>query len=334
MVELSIVIPSRDREAVLRETLQRVLDQAGEMPVEVIVVYDGPSAQSREAWRLAGAGVAPVRVAEQEARGPAAARNRGIALARGPSCLFLGDDVWVEPGLLERHLEFHRDHPQEGAALLGLVTPTPPLDASPFIRWLHSEGVQFGYAPLRAGEVPPTCFWTANVSAKTSLLRVVGGFDESFTDAACEDTELGLRLARAGLRLHYDPAARALHHHPTDLAATLERMRRVGRASRVLEGRAPELETPRRPGARHRAKAAVLTVLAAAGLRISPIRETAWHFLCDEARREAFWGIEPSSGHRLRIGRRLARLMIAAEAKQRAGRSAGRPVPARDRAAG
>jgi GT2 family glycosyltransferase len=313
MVELSVVIPSRDRETVLDETLRRLIEGAAELPVELIVVYDGPADTPRSAWRLAPGSEVPLRVAEQPARGPAAARNRGLAMARGAASLLLGDDVWAQPGMLERHLEFHRANPDEGAALLGLVEPAPPLDRSPFVRWLHTAGVQFGYGELTPGEVPATSFWTANVSAKTALLRAAGGFDEAFTDAACEDAELGLRLARAGMRLRYDPAAAALHYHPTDLPRTLARMRRVGRAFRVLEERAPELEMPRRPGIRHRGKAAALNAAWASGLGTPDTREAAWRFLCDEAQREAFWSVEPAEGRRLRIGDRLARRAIAWE---------------------
>jgi GT2 family glycosyltransferase len=309
MVELSVVIPSRERETVLDETLRRLIGQAADLPVELIVVYDGPADTPRSAGRLAPGSEVPLRVAEQPPLGPAAARNRGLAMARGAATLLLGDDVWAEPGLLDRHLEFHQGNPEDAAALLGLVEPAPPLDRSPFVRWLHTAGVQFGYGDLVPGEVPVSRFWTANVSAKTSLLRAVGGFDEAFADAACEDAELGLRLAREGMRLSYDPTAAALHYHPTDLPRTLERMRRVGRAFRVLEERAPELPMPSRPGPRHRLKAAALAL--GGGERS---REATWRFLCDEAQREAFWGVEPGEGRRLRIGDGLARRAIAWEA--------------------
>lgn len=318
-----MLIPSRERETILDETLRRLISEAAELPVELIVVYDGPADERRSAWRLAPGSEVPLRVAEQPPLGPAAARNRGLAMARGAASLLLGDDVWAAPGLLERHVEFHRRNPEDAAALLGLVEPAPPLDRSPFVRWLHRSGVQFGYGSLRPGEVEATCFWTANVSAKTSLLRDVGGFDEAFTDAACEDAELGLRLARAGMRLRYDPSASALHYHPTDLPRTLARMRRVGRAFRVLEGRAPELDMPSRPGLRHRAKAAALSALSASGLGGGGTREATWRFLCDEAQREAFWDVEPGEGRMLRIGEGLARRAVAAER----GSSPGEDVP-------
>lgn len=305
--ELSVVIPSRMREQVLAETLRRLLEESADLPVEVIVIYDGPSPERRITTEMGGGSAIPLRVIEQDALGPAAARNRGIAAAAGGACLFLGDDAWPAPGLVERHLEFHRDRPGRGDAMLGRVVPAPPLDRSEFVRWLHSDGVQFGYGALAAGEVPAECFWTANVSAKTELLREAGGFDEAFTDAACEDAELGLRLARAGMRLVYDPAAVAEHYHPADLATTLDRMRRVGLAYRRLVERAPGVAVPTRPAVKHRVKAAALL---GAGL-IGQGQETTWRFLCDEALREAYWGVAPARGRRLRIGDGLARAAIS-----------------------
>ena len=306
MPELSVVIPSRARERILSETLRRLLEEGHGLPVEVIVVYDGEGPERRIATERAGGDDPPLRVLGGPQTGPAAARNRGVEAAAGGACLFLGDDAWPRPGLLAAHLRFHRERPGEGDAMLGLVEPAPPLDRSEFIRWLHRGGVQFGYGDLRAGEVPATCFWTANVSAKTGLLRAAGGFDEAFDDAACEDAELGLRLARAGIRLTFDPGAVAQHYHPTDLAATLERMRRVGRAYRLLVERAPEVAVPTRPSARHRARAAALLPAALTGTA----REATWRFLCDEALREAYWEVPPPPGRRLRIGDPLARAAI------------------------
>jgi GT2 family glycosyltransferase len=135
----------------------------------------------------------------------------------------------------------------------------------------------------------------------------VGGFDdEAFPNAGGEDTDLGLRLEREGLELHYDPAAVVDHYHPTDLPATLERMRRAGEASASLAARFRDWPAPRPPSLRHRLKAGVLTGLNLTGLRTSGLRHESWRFLCHEAHREAFWGVDRPNGHPLGIGRALA----------------------------
>ena len=310
--ELAVVIPTRDRRAVLAETLGRLARYAAAEPIEVIVVDDGSADGSHEAAQgFAGSAPWPVTVLRQEGAGPAAARNAGLRAARAAACLFVGDDSLPTPGLIGAHVRFHRERPAPEEAALGLVRPAPPLDRSPFIRWLHEEGAQFGYAHLSPDRpVAPENFWTSNVSAKRALLLAAGGFDEGFPGAACEDAELGLRLAREhGLRLRYLPGALALHFHPTDLARTLERMRAIGTSYRRLRELAHEMPEPTRPAARHRAKAAALAAALAAG-RTTRARAASWRFLCDETLREAYWGEGPASGPPPRIGRALAALAL------------------------
>jgi GT2 family glycosyltransferase len=311
-IELSVVIPTRDRRDVLERTLSMLAAEGEGEPIEVIVVDDG--SDDGTAWTLSELTVrlpVGIRVIDRPARGPAAARNQGIGAARGEACLFLGDDVRPRPGLLARHLDFHRESPEREEALLGLVVPEPPLDRSPFIRWLHFEGAQFGYARLDPAQpAPPECFWTAHVSAKTELLRSVGGFDEIFTAAACEDAELGVRLARAGMRLRYDPGAVGEHWHPTDLERTLARMAVVGRNYRLLAERAPELPVPRPPSLRHRIRAGALTALDLLPGHSDRLREASWRFLCDEVQREAMYSDAAGNGHGPRIGATLARRVL------------------------
>ncbi|HEY8467041.1 MAG TPA: glycosyltransferase [Solirubrobacterales bacterium] len=309
--ELAVVIPTRDRRAVLAETLSRLARHAATEPIEVIVIDDGSADGSHEAAEaFARSAPWPVTVLRQEGAGPATARNAGVRAARAAACLFIGDDSLPTAGLVGEHVRFHRDRQAPEEAALGLVRPAPPLDRSPFIRWLHEEGAQFGYARLSPDRpVAPENFWTSNISVKRELLVAAGGFDEGFPGAACEDAELGLRLAREhGLRLRYLPAALVLHFHPTDLARTLARMRVIGTSYRRLRELAPEMPEPSRPAARHRAKAAALTA-ALAARRTTRTRAASWRFLCDQTLREAYWDAGPASGPP-RIGRALAALAL------------------------
>ncbi len=308
---LSVVIPTRGRPSILNETLERLVAFAPEAPIEVLVVHDGSSPETAEVAGRARAGAGwPVRALVEEARGPARKRNLAIAEARAPVCLMIGDDALPTRTLVDGHLAFHDRRADGTAAMLGLVVPAPPLDRAPFVRWLHEHGTQFHYAALEPHEeVGPARFWTANISVKTALLRDSGGFDDAFGLAAAEDIELGFRLARAGMRLYYEPGAVAEHFHPTDLARTLERMHGVGLEFRALCERVPEVPRPPRPAVRHRLKAAAL----AARLAIRPsgaAHEAAWRFLCDQVLREAYWGVPDGDG-RPRTGQALARRALA-----------------------
>jgi GT2 family glycosyltransferase len=324
--ELAVIIPTRNRREVLLETLGRLRAHAAAAPIEVVVVDDGSDDETCAAVEALPPSPWPLAALRQEGSGPAAARNRGVEASRAPACLFIGDDSLPTEGLIDRHLEFHGAHPKPTEALLGLVVPAPPLDASALQRWLHQRGAQFGYADLEPGRpAPPSCFWTSNVSAKRALLTEVGGFDEGFRGAACEDAELGFRLARAGMRLHYEPRAVAAHFHPTDLARVLQRMRAIGVAYRRLHELAPEAVQPSRPGARHRVKAAALTLAMLPG-RPRPVREATWRFLCDEALREAYWGENRTAVPVPRIGRSLARIALSDPVAMPAAPATPQPV--------
>lgn len=309
--DLAIVIPTRNRRETLVRMLRSLVRHGPAGGTELIVVDDGScdgSATGARAldfptgWR--------VEVVSVEPGGPAAARNAGAARARAPVLLFLGDDSMCTPGLIEEHLRFHRDLPQQEAAMLGLVEPCPPLDQVDLQRWLHTAGVQFSYGSIEPGaSVSPACFWTSNVSVKRELFLGAGGFDESFRDAACEDAELGVRLARHGMELSHRAQALALHFHPTDLALTLTRMVRVGTAFRQLTELAPEIQKPPRPRFRHRLKAAALE----AECRLASsrrARERTWRFLCDQMLREAYWEARPAGGDLPMTGSRLARMAL------------------------
>jgi glycosyltransferase involved in cell wall biosynthesis len=314
-MELTVVIPTRDRRAILREALARLESQAGDVLFEVIVVDDGSSDGTPDLIReLAERGPLDLRLFEQPGSGPSAARNRAIAAARAPVCLFLNDDSWPHPDLLVRHRDFHRRRPELEAALLGRIALPPDPPPTPFMRWLAD--VHFDYDGIADPEdAGGERFFTANVSAKTELIRGIGGFYEGFPSAAYEDTDAGLRLEERGMRLAYDRAAVVEHCHPLDLDAAIDRLLRVGHALPSFTERNPRWPEPSRPGLRHRLKAGALTGLAALGARTPRLQRETWRFLCHEATREAYWGAvdagsgegDPSGGG-LRIGRRLARI--------------------------
>jgi glycosyltransferase involved in cell wall biosynthesis len=95
----SVIIPAYQAEPFLAEAIDSVLVQAVR-PLEVIVVDDGSTDRTFEVAR----GFRQVRTLRQENRGIAAARNAGIAAARGDFFAFLdADDTWPA-GRLTRQL--------------------------------------------------------------------------------------------------------------------------------------------------------------------------------------------------------------------------------------
>src|SRR6187401_750808 len=103
-MRLAIVIPTRGRPATLERTLAAIAERSGEVAgLELVVVEDGTDSVSETAIERALPGAARLERVPPPGRGPAAARNRGIAAARAERVLLLGDDTAPAPGALALH---------------------------------------------------------------------------------------------------------------------------------------------------------------------------------------------------------------------------------------
>jgi glycosyltransferase involved in cell wall biosynthesis len=279
-MDLSIVIPTRDRRERLLATLgaldRQRLDGA---QVEVVVADNGSSDGTAGALR-SRSGVLPVVVVAEPRAGASFARNRALEHVRAPVVLLLGDDMVPDgDGLLAGHLGLHRDRPEPSYGVLGQVRWAEPVD--PFMRWLEAAGFQFSFDHIAAGPVDPAAFlYSSHASLKAHALRDAGGFDGERFPYLMEDTELGIRLRGAGFVLDYRPELLVRHHHPQTPAGYARRMEAIGAAARRLRalhpGEAPEQITV--PGAKallYRPAAIVGRALLAAGVR-GRLRERAW----------------------------------------------------------
>ncbi|HSA55609.1 MAG TPA: glycosyltransferase [Gemmatimonadaceae bacterium] len=113
---VSVVVPCYNAERYLAEALGSIVSQSPP-PLEVLVIDDG----SADGSAAIAEGFSPhVRCVRQENLGISAARNRGLALARGELIAFLdADDVWL-PGSLARRLAL-LDAAPEVEGVSGLV---------------------------------------------------------------------------------------------------------------------------------------------------------------------------------------------------------------------
>ncbi len=240
MPEFSVVIPTYNRMDVLPEVVAALENQEGAPDFELIIIDDGSqdgTAQwlQQTSWRIA------VQTESQPNQGPAAARNRGVALAHGRLVAFLGDDTVPDKGWLAAHHRAHRT--REGPlAVIGYTRWHSRLRLNPFLRYINEYGLQFGYALIQDREnVPFNFFYTSNVSLQRALLRAEP-FDLRFPYAAWEDIELSYRLTQKhGMRLVYAPEAQVAHDHPTTLERFMVRQEKAGYCAVVFYLLHPEL---------------------------------------------------------------------------------------------
>jgi len=237
-MKLSVVIPTHNRAEVLKECLKRLLAQK-DVDFEIVVVDDGSVDDTKDVFASADFSTAvektQLRYIYQTASHQGVARNNGVLEANGEVIVFIGDDIFVEPGFLKHHHDVHINNPGENVVVLGHTTWDPSLEINDYMKFLESSGWQFGYHLLEQGLVthlePFKFFYTSNISIKRSMLQKEK-FSDKFQGYGWEDIELGYRLFDIWkMELYYEPNAKGLHHHVILESDLPKRMNQVGKAA-------------------------------------------------------------------------------------------------------
>ena len=224
--QVTVVIPVRDRHA----ELDRCLSALGAR-YPVIVVDDGSRDPAAIAALCRRHGARVHR--RPDSGGPGPARNDGLALATTPLVAFLDSDCVAGPDWITG-LAGHFADPMVGA-----VAPRvrPVTGSGTAGRYLNARApIDLGpresrVAPLTRLSYVPTAALLARRDA------VAGGFDPALRYG--EDVDLVWRLARAGWRVRYDPAAEVGHAEPGRWASILSRRFRYGTSAAPLARRHP-----------------------------------------------------------------------------------------------
>ena len=200
MPDVSLIVPTRNRAHILRQSLPRLLRQeSGRFTYEVIVVDDGSEDDTGDVLRdCRHDSLVVIRMERHQAR--AAARNRAVAAARGAILLFLDDDCFVGGDFVACHADRH-----ENRSSVVVTGPIVEVDEIP-----ETDAPQTGR--LRGWHRNP--FPTGNVSVARKLVLAAGGFDESLYAYGWEDTELHRRMMVLGVCREFVANARVFHYKP------------------------------------------------------------------------------------------------------------------------
>jgi GT2 family glycosyltransferase len=234
-VPATIVVPTRNRAGYLDVALASFAAQAATARAEVVVVLDGPDAASAAVAARHGARI----VALPHPEGPNAARNAGIAAARGELIVLVDDDVAAPPTWLP--------------ALLAAAAATPERDVFGGPIRAAIERRRVGLLGFCGREKPPLTTldagfadrdidvaWSANLAIRRAALETVGGFDEQIAVGAGDEEEWQERYRSTGSHVRYVAAA-GLEHRRTREDATLRSFMRSayhrGRAGRRNDAR-------------------------------------------------------------------------------------------------
>ena len=213
-MDVSVVIPTRDRPEMLALTLRTVLWQE-RVDLEVFVVDDGVQPGTEALVKGLG-DHRLVWLRNLEPHGVSHARNSGIAAATGRWISFLDDDDLWAPGKLSAQLAAA----QRGGA-----------------GWVYTGDVTLDEElRVRAGALPPppkqvvaelqrynaVPAGASNVIVRREVLEAVGPFDTALRTS--EDWDLWLRLAATGLPACVPRPLVALRTHPGMASRGIDQM--------------------------------------------------------------------------------------------------------------
>ncbi|HEY1977184.1 MAG TPA: glycosyltransferase [Candidatus Baltobacteraceae bacterium] len=228
MLDLSVVIPTYNRLDTLQHVVPTLLAQDVARDRYEILVCDSNSTDgTAEYLARVSSGASNVRHLPAAYGGRAAARNAGVAAARGRIVLFNDADILASPDLLARHLGRHAE--RSHVAVVGLEVQVKNLEDYAYKRD-HPEA-RGSLHPETRKRLSWLYFLTGNASVERDDLLRVGSFDESFTGYGHEDLELGYRLERAGVEIVYEPLAVNYHCQDVSVGDQKEKMKLAGRST-------------------------------------------------------------------------------------------------------
>jgi glycosyltransferase involved in cell wall biosynthesis len=189
-MRVSVVVPLYNKEPYVQRALESIAAQTF-ADFEAIIVDDGSSDRGPE---IAAAFTdARFRLIRQANSGPAGARNRGIAEARGEFLAFLdADDAW-RPGYLARAMEVFRSSPAK--AFTASHGELPDRNLEPLWR---KRGLRQGLQRVDVSTSPLALHYMVafmspcSTVAPAEIVRGYGGFREGFRYG--EDAILWLRV--------------------------------------------------------------------------------------------------------------------------------------------
>ena len=214
---LSIIVPTYNRRETIKETLRHLvhIGELSSFKHEIIVVNDGEVELSDLENNYDGLNV---KVVANKRKGAAAARNFGASLAIYDLLLFIDDDILPAEDSIKQIIEFHKDN--QNSLFSGTWTYSPQvlesLEKTPFGRFkIKNDYICMG--GVRKEQIAQNLYESESLasfclSMRKEVFEYIGGFNENFPFAGCEDQEFSIKASTLGVKLKYSTTVKTFHN--------------------------------------------------------------------------------------------------------------------------
>lgn len=232
-MKISVVIPSRRREGMLRECLKSLRCQK-ERPSEVVVV-ENDTAQSYQKIRKDFKDL-PLNLLLQKEVGKSKARNMGLKRSKGEVVAFLDDDCEPVKDWLKNIKEAFLKSGAEvilGESLEKKKSLLMEAYVFQYNEFFLAKRIDFKTGEVKFGEA----LNSRNFAIKRSFFEKNNIYFDTRYDCFgfAEDTDFGEQISRAGGKIFYEKSAKVFHKDEEFLIPLLKKKFRNGRAMVLLK---------------------------------------------------------------------------------------------------
>ncbi|HWQ95764.1 MAG TPA: glycosyltransferase, partial [Candidatus Methylomirabilis sp.] len=190
-IEVSIVIPTFNRQESLVRTLASFFNQTYPQENFEIIIVDGSTDDTEEIIKDIKKDHQNLRYIKQMDKGAASARNLGIINSKGEIVGFTDDDCIVDQCWIEQAVKSLQN--AEFCGVQGIILPEVKIQ-------MKNKILGYADVPTCTGKESYFSFPTCNIFYRKKYLIEIECFDKRLTYS--EDDDLAIRLIKKGYKIH------------------------------------------------------------------------------------------------------------------------------------
>ncbi len=210
---VSIIIPVYNAWEMNYRCIKSIIENTSGVSYEIILADDGSTDQTQHCTDKI---VNLVHVYNDVNLGFLKNCNNAAKSARGAFILFLNNDTEVMPNWLSPLVNLIKSDDKIGMVGSKLVYPDGSLQEAGGIIWNNANGWNYGRnqdpdAPEYNYVKEADYISGASIMVRKDLWQKLGGFDERYAPAYCEDSDLAFAIRKEGYKVMFQPLSEVVH---------------------------------------------------------------------------------------------------------------------------